>query len=241
MARLRQLHRAVQLTLDHARRPCGRGGWRPGAGRPRGRTTASHAKRPALSPRTPVHVTLRVRGGLASLRRERVAAIARAAIFAGHRDDFRVVHFNVLANHVHLLIEAASSHALARGMQGLNVRLARRINRCFRRIGALFSERYHARALSTPSEVRLALRYVLLNARHHAAERGERLAPGWLDPFSSALWFDGWREAPSTDAPWLQPLVRAPCPVAAARTWLLRVGWRKAGLIAVDDIPGRAR
>ena len=33
----------IQLTLDSARRPTGRGGWRPGAGRPRGRTRVAHA------------------------------------------------------------------------------------------------------------------------------------------------------------------------------------------------------
>ncbi len=92
---------------------------------------------------------------------------------AGHREDFRVVHFNVLGNHLHLM-----------------VRLARRINKHLGRTGALFRERYHARALRTPREVRNAIRYVLLNGRHHAAERGQLLAPTWIDPYSSALWFD---------------------------------------------------
>lgn len=228
----------VQLTLDQARRPVGRGGWRPGAGRPRGRTTASHARRPELAAREPLHVTMRIRGGLASLRRERVMRIVRAAIAAGQRQDFRVVHFNVLANHVHFLVEAVGKIALARGMQGLNVRLARRINRCFRRRGKLFTERYHARALRSPAEVRFAIRYVLLNARHHAAERGQRLAPDWIDPCSSAAWFDGWDRPIDREAWWIRRLDRTPCPVAPARTWLLSTGWRRRGLLAIDDVPG---
>ena len=164
----------------------------------------------------------------------------RAVIAAGgHRDDFRVVHFNVLGNHLHLIIEAAGAPALARGMLGLNVRLARRINAVLGRTGSLLAQRYHARVLRTPREVRNAIRYVLLNGRHHAAERGQVLARGWLDPFSSALWFDGWRDAFRTDAPWLRALARTPCPTAPPRTWLLTGGWRRGGgPIPIDDVPG---
>jgi hypothetical protein len=124
-------------------------------------------------------------------------------------------------------------------MQGLNVRLTRRINALLGRAGTLLAERYHARALTSPREVRNALRYVLLNGRHHAAERGQVLARGWLDPFSSALWFDGWRDAIRTDAPWLRTLARVARPTALPRTWLLVGGWRRGGgPIPVDDIPG---
>jgi REP element-mobilizing transposase RayT len=234
--------RPVQLTLDQARRPTGHGGWRPGAGRPRSRTTCSHAARPAFAKALPLHVTLRVVGGLRSLRRERVVQAVREAIADhGDRDDFRVVHFNVLGNHLHFLVEAASARALARGMQGLNVRLVRRINAVLGRTGTLLAERYHSRPLGSPREVRNALRYVLLNGRHHAAERGQVLARGWVDPYSSALWFDGWNATIRTDAPWLRPLAKAGCPTAAPHTWLLKVGWRRGGgPIAVDEVPGPA-
>ena len=105
--------RPVQLTLDQARRPTGHGGWRPRAGRPRGKATCSHATRPAFAASAPIHVTLRIVGGLPSLRRERIVRAVRAVIAAGgHRDDFRVVHFNVLGNHLHLIIEAAGAPAL---------------------------------------------------------------------------------------------------------------------------------
>ena len=94
-----------QLTLDHARRPTGHGGWRPGAGRPRGRTKRAHTTREAFAARYPQHVTLRVVEGLGSLRRGGTMRVIRDAIEAGSRGDrFRVVHFNVLANHIHLLI-----------------------------------------------------------------------------------------------------------------------------------------
>jgi putative transposase len=231
-----------QLDLDQARKACGRGGWRPGAGRPRIKGACSHRTRDAFAGSEPVHVTLRIAAGVPSLRRELVLHVVREAIRAGgHRENFRVVHYNVLGNHLHLIVEAADREALARGMQGLSVRLARRINARFMRRGRLFAHRYHARALTTPREVRVAIRYVLLNARHHAAERGEKLARGWVDPFSSAIWFDGWRTALRTDAPWLGALRREHRPTAAARTWLLAEGWRRGGgPIDLDDVPGPA-
>ena len=171
-------------------------------------------------------MTLRIVPGVASLRGERAMKVVRRAIEAGgRRDAFRVVHFNVQSNHLHLLCEADGATALARGMQGLNVRLARGLNAVLGRKGTLFAERYHARALRTPREVRTVLRYVLLNARRHAADRGETLARYWLDPCSSAPWFDGWRQRVRPDEPWLQELVAQPCPAAPARP-----GWpRPAG------------
>jgi REP element-mobilizing transposase RayT len=231
--------RAPQLTLDEARRPVGHGGWRPGAGRPRGRTTVSHDARERFAARYPLHVTLRVVEGVRSLRCEPVAAAVRAALAAGGRTPtFRVVEFAVLGNHLHLLVEAAGPAALSRGMTGLCTRLARRINAALGRTGALFAGRYHARVLRTPREVRSALRYVLLNARRHAAERGERRFAGWLDPYSSAPWFAGWRAPSRCDAGWLVRLQRMPRPTAAPTTWLLTTGWRRHGLLVVDDVPG---
>jgi REP element-mobilizing transposase RayT len=229
------------MTLEQARRPMGWGGWRPGAGRPKGRTTASHAPRAAFSASVPQHVTLRIAGGVGSIRRDRPVRVVRDVIVAvGHREDFRVVEFNVLGNHIHLVVEAADSVALARGMQRLGIRLARRLNALLGRRGALLAERYHARALRTPREVRNAIRYVILNARHHAAERGERLARGWVDPFSSAPWFDGWREPVRGGPAWLCALRETRRPTAPPRSWLLTIGWRRAGLIGVDEVPGCA-
>jgi REP element-mobilizing transposase RayT len=230
----------VQLTLEHARKPDGRhGGWRPGAGRPRGRKKVAHGSREAFAARYPLHVTWRVVDGVPSLRKEAVLEAIRG-ILADHTagDAFRVVEFNVLGNHLHFLVEAASREALAGGMKGLGRRLVRVINAMFGRTGKLFAGRYHARVLRTPLEVRNALRYVLLNARHHAADRGEKLARNWVDPFSSAPWFDGWKEPIKNDADWLVRLRKRPRPTALPRTWLLATGWRRHGLLAFDEVPG---
>jgi REP element-mobilizing transposase RayT len=173
------------------------------------------------------------------LRRDGELEDVRGAIGAGGRKDgFRVVEFTVLGNHLHLIVEADGHQALARGMQGLTVRFARRINARLGRRGALFRARYHARALRTPREVRNALRYVLLNARHHAAAAGRVLFRGWVDPCSSAPWFEGWRATIRRDLPWIEPLLRVPRPTAEARTWLLTTGWRRLGLLDADEAPG---
>ena len=232
----------VQLSLEDARRPSGRGGWRPGAGRKRRPGACSHRARVRFPASVPLHVTLKVIGGLPNFRREAVARVVRAAIAAGgHRGDFRVVHYSVLGDHLHFVVEAAGVVALARGMQGLTIRIARRLNVLLGRRGKLFAQRYHARPLRTPTEVRNAIRYVLLNGRHHARDRGQVLARGWVDPFSSALWFDGWKAAVRSDAPWLRALAKAGCPTAAPKTWLLQEGWhRGGGLIGVDEVPGPA-
>jgi hypothetical protein len=110
-------------------------------------------------------------------------------------------------------------------MQGLSVRLARALNKLWRRKGKVFADRYHARCLRTPREVRSAIAYVLHNARRHGAQvHGP-------DEYSSGPWFDGWTR------PVVHP--ERSSPVASAKSWLLRVGWRRHGLIRPDELPVR--
>jgi hypothetical protein len=136
---------------------------------------------------------------------------------------FRVLHFSVQADHLHLLVEADEPTGFERGVRGLAIRVAKAVNRALGRHGRVWGDRYHARLLRTPREVRNALVYVLNNFRKHV--RGAR----GLDPRSSARWFEGWRHRP--------PCLIDPPPVANPRTWLARVGWRRRGLIDVDECP----
>ena len=182
-----------------------------------------HRARPQHKARFPLHVTLRMRAGLAPLREPVLGEAIRAELAASSREAFRLLHFSIQTNHLHLVVEAHDALALSRGMQGLAVRVARRLNRTLGVRGRVFRERYHARELTTPRSVRNALVYVLMNARKH----GARLASG-LDAFSSAPWFDGFaRREPSEDA----------SPVRAPRTWLAGIGWRRRGLIRFDERP----
>jgi hypothetical protein len=127
---------------------------------------------------------------------------------------------------IHVLVEASDERALTRGMTGLAVRIARGINKLFRRVGAVFSDRFHARILTTPREVRNALVYVLQNARKHGAWRARR-----PDAYSSGACFDGWKEELRNPA---ESSARF---LARACTWLLSSGWRRHGLIGPTELP----
>jgi REP element-mobilizing transposase RayT len=202
-----------QLTLPAPRTW---GGLRPGAGRkPAGRPGPSHGPRPLHNERHPVHVTLRAGRDIPSLRGEVTFPALRRALSKATKPAFRVVHFSVQTDHIHMIVEGDGRDALIRGVHGLAIRCAKAINRALGRKGTVFPQRYHARALGTPRETRLGLRYVLLNHRKHLR------APPCVDPRSSGAWFDGWKQiiAPPTED----------CPVSAAHTWLARTGWQKGG------------
>jgi REP element-mobilizing transposase RayT len=219
MARSRQLSLPVRTW----------GGRREGAGRKPGpRPVVLHRPRSPHKSRFPLHVTLRARADVGSLRRARLYSALEAAIAASSRSDFRLVHFSVQGDHVHLIAEARDEPTLSTGMRGLMIRVARALNRASGRSGPVWADRYHCRELRTPREVRHALAYVLLNARKH-----DRQVTG-LDPCSSARWFDGWREhSPMVD------LALDPPAVVAPRTWLLGAGWRRHGLLRFDEVRSR--
>ncbi len=205
----------------------GWGGRRVGSGRKRvvGRLRrVAHAKRVEFARLTPVHVTVRVVRGLPTLRSLRSARALKTAFLAGReRGDFRLVHFSVMSNHLHFVVEAESSRALSRGMQGLLVRIARHLNSALNRRGRVFEDRFHSRVLGSTLDVRNTLLYVLNNARRHGIA-----FRGIVDPYSSAAWFDGWRS--------LAPPAR-PSPIAFPRSWQIVAGWRVHGRLGPGTIP----
>jgi putative transposase len=162
------------------------GGRRAGAGRPpKVGSLQRHVGRAPHASRHPVHVTLRVREGVPSLRGDAAFAVIDTALRAlRDRTDFRIVHFSVLTNHVHQIVEASDADALRRGISAFSIRVALGVNRVFGRRGAVWRDRYHARTLRTPVEVRRALCYVLQNLRRHLAQ-GQTLSPTAIDARSS--------------------------------------------------------
>jgi REP element-mobilizing transposase RayT len=205
------------------------GGKRRGAGRkPKGEDAGvSHEKRPVLKARFPVLVTMKLRAGLRSLRADAEHAVIRAALRAAAREDFRVAEYSVQSNHLHLVVEAQDARRLSRGMGGLAVRLARRLNGLWKRAGQVFPERFHARILESPTAVRNALVYVLGNARKHGSWRARR-----PDVYSSGPSFDGWKENVAESS---SPVI------ARARTWLLAKGWRRLGLLDPEAAPAAGK
>jgi hypothetical protein len=174
-----------------------RGGKREGAGRPPNgdRAGMPHAKRPRLSKRHPVHVTLRVSREVGRLRRrDAYRCVSQALLASIWRRDFRVVHVSIQATHLHL--------------------------------------RYHAEHITTPRQARNTFAYILNNRRKHR----ERGAARWrVDPYSSAVAFDGWKDA--THFKW--PRGYEALPVSFPTLWLLRIGWRRHGAIDLRERPGR--
>jgi REP element-mobilizing transposase RayT len=173
-----------------------------------------------------VHVTLRIRRGIRSLRRfelrNAIFQSFRAAAKRGPRTGtFRVCHFSIQPDHLHLIVEAGSKRSLGRGLQGLASSIARRVNRRLTRRGALFADRYNARALTSPLEVRRAILYVATNAAKHPEPFSdeESLVRDGIDPCSSAAWTpEIWARPP--------PAPESDPPASAPATWLLRSGWK---------------
>ena len=179
-------------------------------------------------------MTLRLRPGLPSLRTRRFVRELRPSLRAAcEREAFRVVHYSVQRNHLHLLVEAAGKEALGRGMMAISTRMVWAVRRAFGRTGAVLHGRYHLRILRTPREVRNALAYVLLNVRKHWKQRRGEAPPVRLDEASSGRWLEGWRRPPPGPEP--PGDLRE---VARPRTWLLISGWRRHGLIDPAEVPG---
>jgi REP element-mobilizing transposase RayT len=226
------------------------GGKRRGAGRPaKGERAGSpHKTRLDLSPRYPVHVTLRVVRAVGSLRRRfAYRAIREATLTTARRESFRIVQLSIQRTHLHLIVEADHKAALAAGLQGFQISAAKHLNAeisrsaAVRRRGSVFPDRYHAEIITSPRQARHALRYVMSNWRKHEEDR---VAPmnGWtIDWFSSAAMFAGWREYGDEAFLWRGPETYDPLIVYQPRTWLLKEGWKKAGTISCRDVPSAAR
>ncbi len=201
---------------------------RPLPGRPKSKrpTGVSHQVRPELRPKSVLHVSLRVTRRVPNLRSRRRYAVIRNAFvkFCEPKSlGFRLIHFAVLSNHVHFVVEADNKAALSMGMQKLLHSISRRLNALSLRehgesqstaggryserrgwLGHIFSDRYYAHPLVTPTEMHHAIAYVRNNAARHYdpralassgpalppttkpleafAQRATRAAP---DPFSS--------------------------------------------------------
>ena len=209
------------------------GGQRANAGRKRragARSSVPHRPRAPHRAAHPVHATLRAREGLPPFREQALFRVIREGIRRASQSPtvgpaFRVVHFSVQRDHLHLIVEAHDGSVLARGMQGLGIRLARAINKLLDMRGSVFEGRFHSHELRTPREVRNALVYVLMNFKKH--EQAPRRS---LDPLSSAAWFDGFREA-------IGPPPEMDRPVVGSRTWLGSRGWRRRGLVGLSEAP----
>lgn len=188
------------------------GGARKGAGRKRrsARKNVPHRPRRRFR-RGALHVTVRLRAEVWNLRTHRCFRALRRSFARGcERFGFGLVHFSFQGNHIHMIVEAPDHVALGRAMKGLEVRMARALNKVMRRRGAVFADRYHAHLLVSPREAANAIRYVLENWRVHALDGGA--GSGTVDPWCSQAWAN-----------------HLPSLVAAPQFWLLCFGLARTG------------
>ena len=190
-------------------------------------------------------IVMRVQASVGSLRtQEGFAAVSEARLVAMRLEEsFWIIHFSIQRTDLHLMVEATDREALWKGMRVFGISCARQLNagvsarRGYRRTGNVFVDRYYARNLTTPREVRNCLSYVLNNWRHHRADR-EPMRRTWkIDPFSSALAFDGWKERPEGKRFAIPPEYDGAW-IWLPSSWLLTTGWRRAGLVSIYEVPG---
>ena len=186
-----------------------------------------HGTRPKVDPRYPLQVTIRAAPGLPSLRSARVFGALRVAIARASFNRFRVIHFSIQQDHGHFIVEGDEARRARGGMHGLALRLALAVNRVLGRKGKVVGDRYHARPLTTPRQMRISMVYVLLNFRKHLR------APACIDPRSSGPHFAGWHRAPADTS--------GSAATVPPTTWMAAIGWQRAGgPLRVEEHPAAA-
>jgi len=215
----------------------GWGGRRPGSGRKNLSRQVNHMKRPKVSLKVPLHVTLRLKERLPTLRKKSLFAEFKESLKGARNQGLNVIHFSIQSNHIHLFCESANNRSLSLGMRALAGRFAKILRKYFfskggERSGSVFEGRYHLHLLKTPAEVRNALEYILLNLSKH-----QKLIE-YIDDFSSGQCFKEWRTllgkrfkslVRSDGAFWEKhdpgDLIEILSP---PQSWLARVGWIRA-------------
>jgi REP-associated tyrosine transposase len=213
-----------------AKRKWGHGGARPGAGRkpiPRTeRAYVPHIARPVVTKNRPVFARFDCVDGVASLRLKAHRRILEDIFADENRLGFRLVHYSIQSDHLLLLCEANDNPSMWRGLQRIGSRIARVLNKRLERSGRLFRERYFSNVVDNPEQAHDLLRHVLLRRHELAFEAGNKPVTDF-DPNTSSAFFDGWKR------PWAKG-TRTPeagDPVLPPRSWLLREGWKKHGLL----------
>jgi len=162
----------------------GHGGSRVGSGRPKNSKFISHVERPHIKRNMAIHVNLHLKETLTSinLRTKDFFKLFRQAVKTARGRGLRIVHYSLMHNHLHLIIEAASNEELSKGMQSFALSLSKLVNyRVSARIKKLWRDRYWMRLLPSPREIKIALQYVLKNPQKKFS------SPTVMDLYSSVL------------------------------------------------------
>lgn len=198
----------------------GWGGKRRNAGRKNKTSTVNHMKREKVDPKYPMHITMKMKKGIVSLRGPKMCAVLKRSLGKAKKRGLNVIHYALEDNHLHVFAESESNCSLRSGLTSFGSSFGKAARRLTGGRGAVFAGRYHMRVLKTPRQTKNALAYVLLN---HSKHQG---AKPYVDNKSSAVFFGDWR-ALLGDRYRIDESPPRPDYLTDAQSWLGRVGWRR--------------
>jgi putative transposase len=216
-----------QLTFEKVN---GWGGKRRGAGRPNLSGSVNHMKRTGINWNKPLNLTLKLNKGVPNIRKRVFLKGFKTSIRGAKEYGVSVIHYSLLKNHIHMIVEAKDNLALGRGMRSL----AGRYGKFIRKIadvpikGSVFIGRYHMHVLKTPTEMKNALEYVLLNQAKHTQ------LVEHIDAYSSADQFSQWQKLlgkrfRSLIQDQIETYASTPSScLSQPKSWLCRQGWTRA-------------
>ena len=146
----------------------GHGGVRKGAGRPSNpkRKGQPHFARPLIKRATPIHINWHLNKKLKDLniRTKDFFKLFRHAVKTARKKGLHIIHYSLMDNHIHLIVEATTNKLLSTALQSFALSLSKLVkNRMNGSIKRLWDDRYFMRLLLSPREVKIALEYVLKN------------------------------------------------------------------------------
>lgn len=206
-----------QLTF---KKVSGWGGARKGAGRKNQSGQVNHMKRDKVEAKFPMHLTLKMKPGLKSLRSPKMTLAFKESLSKAKAKGLRVIHFALESNHAHLFTEANDNGTLRSGMASLGSSFGKAVRKINDGKGSVFDGRYHVRVLKTPRETKHAMAYVLLNHSKH------QKTFAYQDEKSSAFHFGEWRTLLGEGYRNTKTRALPEC-LSEPKSWLARTGWRK--------------
>ncbi len=227
--RRRKSSRMKQLSFAKVN---GWGGKRPGAGRKNRSGTLNHMRRAEVDFQKPLHISLKLKKGLPNLRTEAFRRKFVESLGAAGRFGLHVLHYAILSNHIHLIVEAPNNKCLGAGMRSLCGRISRIVRAGSNQSisGSVFVCRYFMKVVQSPRQMRALLEYVLLNKAKH------QNAIEHVDSFSSGYAFRHWNQLLRRRITGLireqigdlKPENPLKFGLAPPRSWLARQGWMRA-------------
>jgi hypothetical protein len=101
-------------------------------------------------------VLVSLRASLPCFTNPDVLPVVRAALEAARGWDpesFRIAHFTLSADRLHLIVFASAKRTLSGGIRSVAIRVARNVNDVLGRNGRFWADRWHGRTLTSSREL----------------------------------------------------------------------------------------